>query len=399
MHILETTAVIAAILAFLATITGTFELLLATTGAVLRQTRHVVWKQRNCRLAVVIPAHNEEAFIARAVASVSAAAATCYSRPEIVVVADNCNDQTATQASQAGARVLVRTNLEKRGKGYALQMAFESLIAEGFEAFLVIDADSFISSNLIREVAHRLDEGAAAVQCRYQVSNHSASVRTRLMDLAFLAFNVVRPRGRCGWGLSCGILGNGFGVRLETLQKIAYNASSIVEDLEYHLRLITNGEQVDFIDAATVYGEVPVGAQAARVQRSRWEGGRLRILSDWGRRLATGTVRGQWRCVEPLVDLLGLPLAYQFLLLSFLLVFPGMLRVYAEAALLLIALYVLVAAILGGHPGKSILALVAAPFYIVWKITTLEKVFSASRKSANWERTARDHEVGLRPVD
>ena len=162
---------------------------------------------------------------------------------------------------------------------------------------------------------------------------------------------------------------------------------------------MTSGGKVDFVDNATVFGEIPMSAQAARVQRSRWEGGRLRILKDWFGRLTTGVARGQWRLVEPLVDLFGLPLAYQFLLLSFLLAFPGVFRMYAEAALGLIALYVLVAAVLGGHPGKSVMALAAAPFYIVWKITTIERVFSASRKSANWERTARDHEVGLRPVD
>ena len=186
---------------------------------------------RNCRLAVIIPAHNEEILITRAMTSVAAAAATCATRPDIVVIADNCTDQTAAQATKAGARVLVRTNTLERGKGYALQMAFENLIAEGYEAFLVIDADSFISKNLINEVAARLNDGAAAVQCRYQVSNHSASVRTRLMDVAFLAFNVLRPRGRCGWGISCGIMGNGFGVRVETLKSITYDASSIVEDL------------------------------------------------------------------------------------------------------------------------------------------------------------------------
>ena len=60
-----------------------------------------------------------------------------------------------------------------------------------------------------------LRSGADAVQCRYLVRNAGASVRTRLMSIALRAFNVLRARGRDGLGLSCGIYGNGFGLRGE----------------------------------------------------------------------------------------------------------------------------------------------------------------------------------------
>ena len=381
--------------ALLATLPGTFEILLVTSGAVRRKRGNTSCDPFSCRLAVVIPAHNEAALIARCVASVAASTPSAGQR-EIVVVADNCVDETAALASEAGARVLVRRHLTQRGKGYALRMAFEQLQAEGFDAFLVIDADSVVSPNLVWEVVERLNAGAPAVQCRYRVLNQDASIRTRLMEVAFLAFNVVRPKGRCGWGLSAGIVGNGFALRGETLQRVPYHAASIVEDLEYHLRLVAADEPTDFIDNATVYGEMPAGGEAARAQRSRWEGGRLRMSKEWTPRLAAGVARGQWRLAEPLLDLLTLPLTYQVLLLSLLAVLPGALRPYGIIALGIIAAHVLLAAILGGRPGKTLLALAAAPFYVVWKITTLDKVFSASRDDANWVRTGRDVESRAR---
>jgi cellulose synthase/poly-beta-1,6-N-acetylglucosamine synthase-like glycosyltransferase len=275
-------------------------------------------------------------------------------------------------------------------------MAFDQLQAEGFNAFLVIDADSMVSPNLVNEVVLRLGAGAAAVQCRYRVANESASLRTRLMDVAFLGFNVLRPKGRAGWALSAGILGNGFGLRGETLQKVPYTAASIVEDLEYHLRLVVASERVDFINEATVFGEIPTGGAAARVQRSRWEGGRLRMASEWVPRLLAGIARGQWRLIEPLLDLLTLPLAYQVLLLLFTIFLPAPFREYAAGALGIVALHVLAAALLGGNPWKSVLALATAPFYIVWKITTLDAVLSASGRGARWVRTGRDNEASLR---
>ena len=68
------------------------------------------------------------------------------------------------------------------------------------------------------------------------------------MNIALLAFNVMRPRGRDRLALSCGILGNGFALRRETIEAVPYEAGSVVEDLEYHLRLVRAGKKVQFAD-------------------------------------------------------------------------------------------------------------------------------------------------------
>jgi cellulose synthase/poly-beta-1,6-N-acetylglucosamine synthase-like glycosyltransferase len=393
-EILKVAAFLAGILVVLATLPGMLEILLVTLGALRKAKRPAADGPGDFWLAVVIPAHNEAALIARCVVSATASAEHA-GNCEIVVVADNCTDDTAERARVAGARVLVREDAVLRGKGYALRTAFDRLQAEGFGAFLVVDADSVLSSNLVSETRSRLSAGAAAVQCRYRVANYEASLRTRLMDVAFLAFNVLRPKGRAGWGMSAGILGNGFGLRGDTLTKVPYNAASIVEDLEYHLRLVAAGERVEFISDATVFGEIPTGGEAARVQRSRWEGGRLRMAREWIPRLTAGVARGQWRLIEPLLDLLTFPLAYQVLLLALLTVLPAPFRAYAEGALAVVALHVVFATFLGGHPLKSALALAAAPFYVVWKVTTLDAVFSASRRGARWIRTGRENEASV----
>ena len=72
-----------------------------------------------------------------------------------------------------------------------------------------------------------LGSGADAVQCRYGVLNAGDSLRTRLMNVALLAFNVLRPRGRDRLGFSAGILGNGFALRAETLATVPYVARSV----------------------------------------------------------------------------------------------------------------------------------------------------------------------------
>jgi hypothetical protein len=141
-----------------ATLPGTIELLLLTTGGLLRGAR---WRLGDgsgvmhtrghagaaieittpFRLAVVVPAHNEEAVIQRRLQSLYACDKTA-AEVVVVVVANNCSDRTAERAAETGARVLVRCEPEKRGKGYALAFAFDVLHLEGFNAVLVVDADT-----------------------------------------------------------------------------------------------------------------------------------------------------------------------------------------------------------------------------------------------------------------
>ena len=384
--------------ALLATMPGTLELLMATISPDRKADPVGGAQTENFRLAVVVPAHNEAALIGRCVRSLAAAIATSKraSETRIVVVADNCTDATAARAIEAGASVLVRQNKSLRGKGHALRHAFDQLRVAGFDGFIVVDADSVVSSNLIGEAAHYLETGSPAIQCRYRVLNCDATLRTRLMDVAFLAFNVLRPKGRSGWGLSCGILGNGFGLRSQTLENIPYDASSIVEDLEYHLRLVAAGERVDFIDDAIVFGEIPADSGAAKVQRSRWEGGRLRMVREWVPGMAARVLRGEWRLTEPLLDLLTLPLVYHSaLLMVAAIALPASLRLWAEISLSIVLLYVLRACLLGGNPLKAAAALAAAPLYVLWKLTTLGAVFSASRRGASWIRSGRENEKAV----
>ena len=103
--------------------------------------------------------------IARTVASLREA----DSAAPIFVVAHNCSDATAAVAAQAGARVVELKNPTLRGKGAALRQGFEAALAAGANAFLVVDADSVASRNLLAATRAMLEAGAAATQCRYEL--------------------------------------------------------------------------------------------------------------------------------------------------------------------------------------------------------------------------------------
>jgi 1,2-diacylglycerol 3-beta-glucosyltransferase len=237
------------------------------------------------RIAVVVPAHNEAAIVATAVTSLLS---TQYpaGRRRIIVVADNCTDQTADVARAAGAEVFERDDATRRGKGYALNFAFDRLLDEGWaEVVAVVDADTVVETNLLRSFAARFATGERAVQANYEVLNRDDTWRTRLMHIAFTAFHEVRGTGREALHLSAGLRGNGMAFSVSTLRAVPHRAFSVVEDLEYGVLLGLNGIRVAYAHESTVSGDMPTDADSSVSQRDRWERGRATIRKTYARKL------------------------------------------------------------------------------------------------------------------
>ncbi|UCE62864.1 MAG: glycosyltransferase [Nitrospirota bacterium] len=378
-------------LTVLLTVPGSLELLFLNVGGLIRpRTKQLSANhQPPLRVAVVVPAHNEEAGIERTVRSLLACPGVGSEDP-LVVVADNCTDRTAIKAKEAGASVLERNQPDQRGKGYALQFAFERVLKGDVDAVLVIDADSLVEPNLIAECKRLLATGADGVQVRYLTTSRDQTFRSRLVELAVLAFNHLRPQARDRWGVSVGILGNGFALSRDTLEAVPFQARGITEDLEYHLSLIKAGRRIRFTDATTVRSDLPTNSGGATDQRARWEGGRFRLMLERIPGLLLQVFKGQWRFVEPLFELLLLPLSFHVLLLMMaLLVGPSPARWYAVTALGIVAGHVLLALRKGGGEAKELFALMGLPVFLIWKVILIPMLGKMARKNAQWVRTER----------
>lgn len=387
----------------LATLPGTIELALLTGASLFPARKPPVTGEGLRRLAVVVPAHDEENGIARCVRSLLRCEAP---RAELVilVVADNCSDRTAEVARAAGAdarpgatvEVLERFDTERRGKGYALELAFETLLAAhaDLDAAMVVDADTEVDRNFLTAAERWFAAGADGVQSRYTVLNADASEKTRLMNVALMAFNVLRPRGRARLGLSAGILGNGFGLSRHCLQTIPYTARSVVEDLEHHLELVREGFKIEFMDETSVRADFPVGEKGADTQRARWEGGRLRMIREHAPKLLREVLRGRVALTEPLLELLLLPLAMHVAGLGVVLLVPfPPTQLYAAAGLSLVVAHVLAALVVGKADAGDVRALARAPLYVLWKAKLLPKIAEAASEEQEWVRTARAAEA------
>jgi 1,2-diacylglycerol 3-beta-glucosyltransferase len=366
---------------------------------------------------IVVPAHDEEAGIGETVRSLLAVDYPPASR-RVLVVADNCADATAARAEAAGAKVLVRTDPEKRGKGYALKFAFDRSSSDGFaDAVVVIDADTLVSPNLLHAFAARFKAGAKAAQAEYGVRNPRASWRTRLMVIALAMFHGVRSHGRERLGVSCGLRGNGMAFLRDVIERVPHEAFSIVEDLEYGIRLARAGIVVRYVAEACVLGEMVSSEKGSRSQRRRWEGGRMAMMRTQGWPLLAEALRKRDAVLfDMALDVLVPPLTYIFVAAAIgsaaaLAVYRAIhggahpmdfAAVSASAGVLLwlgalamLLVYVARGIVLSGAGMRALVDLTWAPVYMVWKVV-LSLSPSGKRAGSAWVRTSREDEKRVR---
>lgn len=363
------------------------EILVLSLAALKQPLTPAMTNDTSLRIAVLIPAHNEERLIGACVASVRN---SLHQPSNIYVITHNCTDATAANARAAGANIIDLNDDGVRGKGAALLHGFTIATGEHADAVLVIDADSTIASTLIGHVHDAFARGADAVQARY-IAATGTTERAHLQSLALYGMNVLRPRGRANIGLSCGIFGNGFALSATTLNAVPYTAHSVVEDMEYHLMLVSSGRRVQFLDRAEVRGEMPDNNRAAATQSARWEGGRARMRREYTLPLLTHLLHGRLQLIEPLFDLLSIPLGNALLLMFLALLLPVTAsRVYAGVALLAVLLYVAVSAWLSPQPASMLRAALAVPAFLLRKVLQLRAKRSAARSNTAWVRTQRN---------
>ena len=262
------------------------------------------------RIAVLVPAHDEAALVGRCVASLRE-----QSYPgelyDIVVIADNCTDDTATRAAAAGATVMVRTAPDARGKGPALRWAMDRMLERDpdLAALAVVDADSVADPGLLGALVARLEQGAPVVQAEYLGRDEDGSIRSELRAAAFLLFHRVRFGGRATLGLPCHLVGNGMLFSREVLVDHPWDAFTSAEDLEYSVDLRLAGVEPVYAGDARLAAPVVGRGRAAQVQRLRWEGGRFHVVrTRLPLLLAAVVVHRRWSLLDAAVDLAVPPL-------------------------------------------------------------------------------------------
>lgn len=343
--------------------------------------------------AVLVPAHNEAAGI-----SVTLGAALAQLRPgdRLLVVADNCDDNTAALARAAGADVVERFSIAERGKGFALAAGRSSLATSPPAVVVVLDADCRPEPGALQRLAGQAARETAAVQGRLLLTPNGDSHPSAQISLfAFAIKNLVRQRGLQRLGSPALLQGTGMAFAWPLFANARLASDCLAEDLELGLALVLAGQPVKFLPGAGFNS--PASSRDATVgQRTRWEHGT--IMTGWRhlpQLVAAGLTRPSLLLLA--LDLVVPPLALLAMIMiaatlaTALLVGLGVGPAPLLAQLGVGALFALAVGYAWHRVGRAYLSLgtlMRIPGYMLWKLPIYRRLLVDRQRA--WVRTSRD---------
>ena len=343
-------------------------------------------------VAILIPAHNESLVIAKTLESLLP---QLSSQDQLLVVADNCTDDTATISKSLGAKVIARNNLILRGKGYALDFGLQHLSLQPSQVVIVVDADCIVLSDAIQLLALACVNYQRPIQALYLMeSQPQPSLKARIAEFAWLLKNKVRPLGFKALGLPCQLMGTGMAFLWEDINKMNLASGHIVEDMKLGVDFSRMNKAPIFLPEALVKSVFPPTQQATNTQRERWEHGHLSVILNEAPSLLYEAIKLQNLEMFGLAcDLIVPPIAVVSLLCAVLFVlslfFATQLAILLSSLeLICLTFSVLLAWFFFGQHIISFKQLCYAPIYALIKIPLYIKFFF--NRQVDWVRSKRD---------
>ena len=268
-------------LVWLITIFWLYQIIISICSLIKFKEKPLLDKKQN-RFMAIIPAHNESAVVANLVESLKK---QNYPKElyDVYVIADNCTDNTAEKAREAGAIVYERFDETKKTKGFALQWFLAQKIEENapYDAFCVFDADNIADSNFLTAMNKKLNQGETVVQGYRDIKNPSDNWITAGYAIFYWTMNRFYHLARYNVGLSPLLNGTGFMVRFDIIKETGWNTKTLTEDIEFSLKNIIEGRKLGWATDAIVYDEQPTGFKQSWSQRTRWTVGHIQCMKEY----------------------------------------------------------------------------------------------------------------------
>jgi cellulose synthase/poly-beta-1,6-N-acetylglucosamine synthase-like glycosyltransferase len=346
-------------------------------------------------IAVLVPAHDESVTMLATLADIRS---QLRAGDRILVVADNCTDDTARVAAAAGVEVIERKDPARRGKGYALQFGLAHLSRDQPDVVLFFDADCKIACGTIDWLASTCVMTQRPVQALYLMKRPiRSSINHQVAEFAWRVKNWVRPLGLSRLGLPCQLVGTGMALPFGVVHSVDLASGSIVEDLKLGLDLALAGSGPMFCPSALVTSEFASSATGARIQRQRWEHGHIAMISAVPGLIIKALARGDLGLLALALDLAVPPLSLMAVLLAGVLSLAGVATLCGLPSLsLTIALScslgfgsaIFLAWLVHGRDVLPPNAIVSIAPYVFRKLSMYGRILTG-KTTAHWIRTDR----------
>jgi cellulose synthase/poly-beta-1,6-N-acetylglucosamine synthase-like glycosyltransferase len=347
------------------------------------------------KTTILVPAHNEAEQIKEVLEVVLK---QITERDRVIVIADNCHDNTAELARATGVTVLERENLIERGKGYALDYAMKYIQADPPEVMVVLDGDCIIEPDTIKRITCKAIATGRPVQATYLMEQpEEPSLKDNVSIFSLKVKNLVRLLGlnRLGW--HCLLTGSGMAFPWALISQVSLAGSKTTDDMQLTVDLALAGSTPVFCEDALVVGRL-MKDQDAQSQRSRWEHGHLEmILVEVPRLLKEFTTTGRFAALAMALDIAIPPLSLLVMAWMVSMVVAALAIIggvsFTPAIIVTVAGVFLITGVFlawvkFGRSDLPLKNLIAIPFYILSKISIYFKFLV--KPQSRWLKTERD---------
>jgi peptidoglycan-N-acetylglucosamine deacetylase len=272
----------------------------------------------NPRVAVLIPAYNEETVIVRTIRSVLN---SDYKNLHVIVIDDGSSDRTSEVARAAYAaeiaagrvRVLTKAN---GGKAAALNYALDRITEE---IYVGIDADTVIAADAIsRLIPHFEDPRIGAMAGNAKVGNR-VNLWTRWQALEYITSQNFERRALDLFHVVTVVPGAIGAWRTEPVRHVGgYPMNTVAEDADLTMNLLEHGLRVDYEDRALAFTEAPINAKGLMRQRFRWSFGILQAVWKHKAAFVRNKAMGLFALPNIVIFQMLLPMVSPFIDLMFL---------------------------------------------------------------------------------
>lgn len=242
------------------------------------------------KFAFIIAARNEQAVIGNLINSIKQ-----QNYPaeliDVIVVADNCTDDTAQIAREHDAICYERFNNMLVGKGYALDYCFNKIVEQfgdytAYDGYFIFDADNVIDKNYVKEMNKVFDRGYNVITSYRNSKNYDTNWITSGYSLWFIREAKYLNNPRMMLKTSCAVSGTGFLVNSSIIKKSnGWKFNLLTEDIQFSVVNILEGEKIGYCESAMFYDEQPTTFKQSWNQRMRWSKGFYQVMFRYGREL------------------------------------------------------------------------------------------------------------------
>lgn len=270
--------------------------------------------EKKHRFGIVIPARNESSVIADTVKCILSSK---YPKDmfDVYVVADNCTDNTAELARNAGATVFERFDPDPKHHkaGYALKYLFEKIMElhpdHYYEAFIKFDADNLMEPDYISRMNDAFDAGVKCARGYSNSKNIDQNVITGISGLWYIRDCRFASNFRSAIGQGTMLGGAGMMFAAEIIEKHGWDCLTASDDTEFTMRRLNQDKiKTMYVKDAVVYEDQPSTIKDTFKRYKRMSGALNSLFYTQGiKSFLLFFVRWKWTYIDMFLTLMFIP--------------------------------------------------------------------------------------------